>query len=125
MSAAVDEGVDRAVRPARDDDRDLADCRRGPIAGFRNLRGEAHIAPGRPLEDAFLFEPVLLGIGIDAEGHLAERVGRKVHAGLEAGILDGHGAPSSLRRFGCRDYALCTLAASIYRRGAAAPRAAL
>jgi hypothetical protein len=33
MGAAVDEGVDRAVGVARDDDRDLADRRRDPIAG--------------------------------------------------------------------------------------------
>src|SRR6266550_5458879 len=103
MGAAVDEGVDRAVRTARDDDRDLADRRRDPIAGLRDVGRQAQIAPGRPLENAFLLEPVLLGIGVDAEGHLAERVRRKVHAGLEAG----------------------TLAASIYRRGAAAPRAAI
>src|SRR5207248_9372410 len=100
MGAAVDEGVDRAVRTARDDDRDLAARRRESLAGLRDVGRQAQIAPGRALEDAFLLEPVLLGIGVDAEGNFAERVRRKVHAGLEAGILDGHGALSSLRRFG-------------------------
>src|ERR1051325_4806284 len=91
MGAAVDESVDRAVRAARDYDRDLADRRRDPIAGLGDLGREAQIAPGRALEDAVLLEPVLLGIGVDAEGDLAEGVRRKVHAGLEAGILHGHG----------------------------------
>src|SRR2546423_12096943 len=125
MGAAVDEGVDRAVRTARDDDRDLADRRRDPIAGFRDVGRQAQIAPGRALEDAFLLEPVLLGIGVDAERHLAERVRRKVHAGLEAGILDGHGAPSSLRRFWLRAHAPFPPAPSLYRRRAGAPPAAL
>jgi hypothetical protein len=91
MGAAVDKGVDRAVRAARDNDGDLADRRRDPIAGFGDLGREAQIAPARPLEDTLLFEPVLLRVGVDAEGDLAERVRRKVHARLEAGILHGHG----------------------------------
>ena len=76
MGAAVDEGIDRAVRPARDDDRDLADRRRHPIAGVRDLGGQAQIAPGRPLEDALLFERVLLGVGVEAEGDFADAVRR-------------------------------------------------
>src|SRR5437764_9832362 len=75
MGATVDEGVDRAVRATSDDDRDLADCRRDPIAGFGDLRRQAQIAPGRALEDPLLLDPVLLRVRIDAEGHLAERVG--------------------------------------------------
>src|SRR3954454_12654365 len=59
MGAAVNEGVDLAVRAARDDDRDLADRRRVPVTGFRDLAVEAQIAPGRPLEHALLLDPVL------------------------------------------------------------------
>ena len=77
MGAAVDKGVDRAVRSAGDDDRDLADRRRDPIAGLGDLGFQAEVIPGRPLEDPLLFEAVLLGIGVDAEGHLAERVRRE------------------------------------------------
>src|SRR5690349_22882642 len=67
MGAAVNKGVDRAVRAARDNDGHLADRRRDPIAGHRDLRGEAQIAPGRPFEDALLLEPVLLRVSVDAE----------------------------------------------------------
>ena len=56
MGAAVDEGVDGAVRAARDDDRDLADRGRDPIAGFGDLAGEAQVVPGRSLEDALLLD---------------------------------------------------------------------
>src|SRR2546423_13603572 len=41
MGAAVDEGVDRAVRAARHNDRDFADCRGHPVAGLRDLRRQA------------------------------------------------------------------------------------
>src|SRR6202166_3113935 len=91
MGAAVDEGVDRAIRAPGDDDRDLADGRRDPVAGLGDLGLKAQVIPGRPLEDPLLFEPVLLGIGVDAEGNLAERVGWKAQATLETGILHGHG----------------------------------
>src|SRR6266542_7080295 len=50
MGAAVDKGVDRAVRPARDDDRDLVDGCRDPVAGLGELGFEAQVIPGRPLE---------------------------------------------------------------------------
>src|SRR5947208_7074099 len=56
VGAAVDEGVDRAIRAARDNDRDLADGRRDPIAGRGDLGFEAEVIPGRPLEDPLLFE---------------------------------------------------------------------
>src|SRR5580704_8595091 len=49
MGAAVDKGVDRAVRRAGDDDRDLADRRRDPIAGIGDFIGEAEIAPALAL----------------------------------------------------------------------------
>src|SRR5262249_5834934 len=122
MGAAVDEGVDGTVRAARDDDRDLTDCRRDPIAGVGDFGCEAQIAPGRALEDALLLEPVLLGIGVDAEGNLAERVRREVHAGLEAGILDGHkGHPFRLRAIGWAEYAPRSSLRPYRRRAAGSP----
>ncbi len=66
MSTAVDERVDPPVRRPRDDDLDLPDRRRDPVAGIGDLGGEAEITPARPLEDALLFEPVLLRVGIEA-----------------------------------------------------------
>src|SRR5437016_6253464 len=63
MGAAVDEGIDRAVGPAHDDDRDLANRCRDPVAGLRDLGREAQIVPGWPLEDPLLLDPVLLGVG--------------------------------------------------------------
>src|SRR3954469_25382577 len=95
MGAAVDEGVDGAVRAARDDDRDLADCRRDPIAGFGDLAGEAQIAPGWPLEDALLLDPVLLGIGVEAEWDLADPVRWPCDRTNEPGILHRHRRPYS------------------------------
>src|SRR5256885_9197389 len=92
MCAAVDEGVDRADRPGGYDDGDLAEGGGYPVAGIGDLTGEAQIIPGRALEDPLLLEPVLLRVGVDAEGNLAERVGRERHAALEAGILHGHGS---------------------------------
>src|SRR5436190_9522574 len=110
MGAAVDEGVDRAVRAARHNDRDLADCRGDPVAGLRDLRRQAQIAPGRPFEDLLLLEPVLLGIGVDPEGHLAERVGREAQAAVKSlgntGILHGHGSTLFAKAIGCAEYAL-------------------
>src|SRR3954453_3690343 len=41
MGAAVDGGVDSAVRPAREYNRHLADPRRDPVAGLGYLAGEA------------------------------------------------------------------------------------
>ena len=98
MGAAVDEGVDRAVRAARDDDRNLADRRRDPVAGIGDLAGEAQIIPGRPLKDALLLDPVLLGIGIKAERDLADPVRRPRDGTIKPDILHGHGRPSSPRR---------------------------
>src|SRR3954466_12962622 len=43
MGAAVDEGSNGAVRPARDNDRDFTDCRRDPVAGFWDLAGQTQI----------------------------------------------------------------------------------
>src|SRR6266851_1654123 len=54
MGAAVDEGVDRAVGPPPDDDRDLAERRRDPVAGLGDLGRQAQVIPGRPLEDPLL-----------------------------------------------------------------------
>src|SRR5207237_9200224 len=82
MGAAVDESVDRAVRAARHDDRDLADRRGDPIARLGDLSRQTQIAPGRPLEDPLLLEPVLLGIGIDADRNLTERVGGEGEAAV-------------------------------------------
>jgi len=90
VGAAVDERVDRTIRRAGDDDRDLTDRRRDPVAGVRYLAGKAQIAPARALEEALLFEPVLLGIGIEPERHLADPVRRPQHAGVQIDVLNGH-----------------------------------
>src|SRR4051794_1538511 len=91
MGAAVDEGIDSAVRPARHNNRDLADRCRDPIAGLGDLAGETQVIPGRPLEDAFLLNPVLLRVGVEAEWDLADPVRRPCNGTIEPGILHGHG----------------------------------
>ena len=84
MGAAIDHRVDRAVGAAGHDDRDLADRRRDPVAGVGDLAGQAQIAPGRPLEDALLLQPVLLGVGVKPKRHLADAVRRPREPGFRS-----------------------------------------
>src|SRR5215212_2507109 len=105
MGATVDEGVDLAVRAARDDDRNLADRRRHPVSGIGDFTGEAQITPGRPLEDALLLDPVLLGIGIKAERDLADPVRRPRDGTIRPDILHRHRRLSQPRRIAGRHYA--------------------
>ena len=93
MGAAVDKGVDLAVIAAGHDDCGLADRRRDPIARIRDLGGEAQIAPGRPLEDPLLLQPVLLGIGVEPERDLGKPVRRPRHA---PNFLGAHARTSRL-----------------------------
>ena len=97
MGAAIGKGVDAAIRIAGHDHRGLADRRGDVIAGIRNLGGEAQKAPGRTLEDPLLFEPVLLGVGIEAERDLAQTVRRPRNTPHRLGAEFGHGAASSSR----------------------------
>ena len=94
---------------ARDDDRDLADRRRDPVAGFGDLAGEAQIVPGRPLEDALLLDPVLFRVGIKAERDFADPVRWPRDGTIKPGILPGSctdiGGPPRKRRKAGRHYA--------------------
>ena len=74
MRATVDDGVDLALRIARDDHRRLADRRGDVIARIRDLRGETEKAPRRTLEDPLLLESVLVRIGVDPEGDLGQAI---------------------------------------------------
>src|ERR1700691_1496764 len=49
VGGAVDKAIDPAARPARVDDRGLADSRGDPVAPLLDLAREAQIAPRRPL----------------------------------------------------------------------------
>ena len=74
MRAAVDKGVDFALGVAGDDDRGLADRRGDVIPRIRDLGGQTQKIPGRALEDPLLFEPVLVGIGVEAERDLGQAI---------------------------------------------------
>src|SRR6185295_5685865 len=62
------------------------------------------VVPGRALEDTLLLDSVLLGIGIDAERHLADAIRRPGNRLFERHILHGHGYPPGAERM--RQYAL-------------------
>ncbi len=92
MGAAVGEGVNAALGVAGDDHRGLADRRRHVIARARDLGRETQIAPGRPLEDPLLLDPVLLGIGVKPERDLGEPVRRPRNPPDLLGAVLGHAA---------------------------------
>src|SRR5439155_147556 len=69
VSAAIDEGVDRAVGGAVDDDRRVADLGRAEISILRDLRREGEEMPGRTAKDPLLLLLVGLGIVIKPVGH--------------------------------------------------------
>src|SRR5271169_3617911 len=74
MRTTVDKGVDFALGIAGDDYRGLADCRGNVIPSIRDLRGQTQKIPGRALEDPLLLEPVLAGIGVEAERDLGQAI---------------------------------------------------
>src|SRR5579862_820783 len=73
MGAAVLEGVEAAVHVAGDDDRNIADEGRAPVAGRGYLGLEAEIVPHRAHEDAIAF------LGIDVLARV-ELIGNARHA---------------------------------------------
>ena len=97
MGAAVDEGVDRAGGVAHDDDGRFADGGGDVVAGLREFDGEAEVVPGGAFEQALLLAGVLGGVGVEAEGDLADAVGGPGDMGFRGQGGLGHGpSPGSV-----------------------------
>ena len=95
MGAAVDERVDRAGRIAHDDDRGFTDGGRDIVTRFGEFHRETEVVPGGAFEQALLLVRVLVGVGVEPEGHLADAVRRPGDAGFRGQTGLGHGVGSS------------------------------
>src|ERR1700712_3642245 len=74
VGADVLDDIDAALGVAHHDDRALADDSALEVAGIRDFRFQADVAPVLAVEEAFEFLAVLVGFGISHEGDAAGAV---------------------------------------------------